>query len=108
MDTFASGEFLKAGDDFLASFEHDDKGALSAGLMEQFMLHDSLQWRTNGSNAAKFRRRKRTLSAVELKAAALTRASQRIACHDAAENMLVRRGTIGEVRDTGLAAAPNT
>jgi hypothetical protein len=57
MDTFASSEFLKTCDDFVASFEHDDKGALPAGLMEQFMLHDSLRWRTNGSNSAKFRRR---------------------------------------------------
>jgi hypothetical protein len=98
MDTFASSEFLKTGDDFLAGFEHDDKGALPAGLMEQFMLHDSLRWRTNGSNSAKFRRRNGTPGAAELKAAALTRASQRIACHDAAENMLVAQGTIGEVR----------
>src|SRR5262245_19752646 len=48
MDIFASSEFLKTCRDFLASFEHDDKGALPAGLMKQFMLHDSLRWRTNG------------------------------------------------------------
>jgi hypothetical protein len=32
-----SSEFLKACNDFLASFEHDDKGALSTDLMEQFI-----------------------------------------------------------------------
>jgi hypothetical protein len=42
MDIFTSSEFLKTRDDFLASFEHDDKGALPASLMEQFMLHDSV------------------------------------------------------------------
>jgi hypothetical protein len=56
MDTFTSSEFLKACDDFLASFEHDDKGALPAGPMEQLILHDSLRWGTNGSNSAKFQR----------------------------------------------------
>jgi hypothetical protein len=35
MNTFTSSEFLRTCYDFLAGFEHDDKGALPAGLMEQ-------------------------------------------------------------------------
>jgi hypothetical protein len=49
MDIFTLGEFLKICDDFLAGFEHDDKGALPAGLMEQFVLHGGLRWRMNRS-----------------------------------------------------------
>jgi hypothetical protein len=41
VDIFTSSEFLKACNDFLASFERDDKSALSTDLMEQFMLHDN-------------------------------------------------------------------
>jgi hypothetical protein len=51
VDIFAFSELLNACDDFLSGLEDDHKSALSAGLMEQFVLHSDLQWTTNGSNA---------------------------------------------------------
>jgi hypothetical protein len=50
VDIFALSELLKACDDLLAGFEHNHKGALPAGFMEQFVLHGGLQWTTNRSN----------------------------------------------------------
>ena len=50
-------ELLKTRDDFLTGLENDHKGALPAGLMEQFVLHGASNGQRTGQTDASSERR---------------------------------------------------